>query len=259
MGHIRLKRLPASRKWTQVVSLLANGASVEEVAGASADAANGALQRARSDPVAAHSLWLLAQLPLAARQLDFAAAARRLDIQAGERPTLLELVGAFSDAIDRAAVGAAKRTDLGEMAHRAAAESLTAFIGSDLPALFGSTPEDVRLALGKLAAPDRFARMARDFFTRLTQQHLDYYLSRTLSEHVGPGKRIATIADHAAFNRALEQHCREASRIVESFAGGWFSKTNFKGGITPAKARDFLFVALGKIAAELRERRAVVA
>jgi hypothetical protein len=259
MGHIRLKRLPASRKWTQVVSLLANGASVQHVASASADAADGALQRARSDPVAAHSLWLLAQLPLAARQPDFVAAAQRLDIQAGERPTLLELVGAFSDAVDRVTAGAAKRTDLGEMARRAAAESLAALVGSDLPTLFGSTPEDVRLALGKLAAPDRFARLARDFFARLTYKHLDYYLSRTLSEHVGPGKRIAAIADHAAFNAALEQHCHEASRIVESFSGGWFSKTNFKGGITPARARDFVFVALGKIAAELNKRRAAAA
>ena len=110
--------------------------------------------------------------------------------------------------------------------------------------------------MGKLAAPDRFARLARDFFARLTQRHLDYYLSRTLSNHVGPGRQLATTADHSAFDAALEQHCREASRIVEAFAGGWFSKANYQGGITPAKARDFAFVALGKIAGELRRRQA---
>jgi hypothetical protein len=235
MGHVRLKRIPASRKWTQVVELLANGAPLAEVAGASAEAADSALEWARHDPVLAHSLWLLTQLPLAARAPDFGAATHALGVSIGSSPTLLELVAGLSDAIDRATAGARNRTDLGEMARKAAAESLAAIVGADLPALFGPTPQDLRLALGKLAAPDRFAKLARDFFARLTRHHLDYYLSRSLSEHVGPEKPIRTVADHAAFNAALEQHCREAARIVEAFAGGWFSRTIFTGGMCRAK------------------------
>jgi hypothetical protein len=120
---------------------------------------------------------------------------------------------------------------------------------------FSPTPEDTRLAISKLAAPDRFAQLARDFFARLTYRHLDYYLSRELSNFVGPAHRIKSADAHAAFNAALEQHCREVSRIVESFAGGWFSKTTFNGGITPEKAGHFIFVALRKIGEELRRRR----
>ena len=90
----------------------------------------------------------------------------------------------------------------------------------------------------------------------MAQQHLDYYLSRTLSQHVGPGQRLATPAEHSAFQAALDQHCREAARIVEAFAGGWFSKTNYQGGITREKASDFAFVALGKVSAELKKREA---
>jgi hypothetical protein len=130
------------------------------------------------------------------------------------------------------------------MAQHAAAESLAALAGSELPTLFGQTSADVRMAIGKLAAPDRFARLAREFFARLTQRYLDYYLSRTLSDQVGPGRRLPSADDHVAFGTALEQHCREASRIVEAFAGGWFSKANFEGRLTPETARSFLFVAL---------------
>ena len=75
------------------------------------------------------------------------------------------------------------------MARKAATEALVAVAGAELPRLFGPTTDDVRLALGRLAAPDRFARLARDFFARLTRHHLDYYLSRTLAHHVGPGQR----------------------------------------------------------------------
>jgi hypothetical protein len=128
--------------------------------------------------------------------------------------------------------------------------------GADLRGFFDPTPEEVRLAIAKLAAPERVARLAREFFARLTRHHLDYYLSRTLADQVGPGRRLPTIADQSAFSSALDQHCREASRIVENFAGGWFSKAIYEGGITPAKARNFAFVALGKISAELKHRQA---
>ena len=74
MGHIRLKHLPATRKWDGVVALIAGGADADDVARASADAAEQALQEARDDPAVGHSLWLLTQIPLAARAPNFAEA-----------------------------------------------------------------------------------------------------------------------------------------------------------------------------------------
>jgi hypothetical protein len=256
MGHIRLGRLPATKKWQQVVALLSEGASVEKIAGASAEAAETSLEHARNDPAVQQSFWLLTQIPIAARTPEFAKSLERLGLKVSASPSLFDVVGAFAEAVDRQSEESGGRTDLGEMAQHAAAESLTALVGSELPTLFGPTSADVRTAIGKLAAPDRFARLARDFFARLTQRHLDYYLSRTLSDHVGLGRSVVSADEHVTFNAALEQHCREASRIVEAFAGGWFSKANFEGNLTPEKARSFLFVALGKIGRELRKRRA---
>ena len=97
--------------------------------------------------------------------------------------------------------------------------------------------------------------LARDFFARLTRRHLEYYLSRELSNHVGPSSRFTSIADYSRFNAELDQHCREAARIVKEFAGGWFGKTNYEGGITPDKAAAFVSAALKKIGTELRKRR----
>ena len=50
MGHVRLKTLPRTRQWEQVIELLEDGASVEGIAAASADAADGALGAAVFDP-----------------------------------------------------------------------------------------------------------------------------------------------------------------------------------------------------------------
>ena len=256
MGHIRLGRLPATRHWQQVVALLSRDAPAERVAAASAEAAEVSLEHARRDTALHHSFWLLTQLPLAARSPNYSDSLRSLGFAVQGTPSLLEIISAFSATVDRHVDRNGGRTDLGELAQHAAAESLASAAGSELPSLFGPTPEDARVALGKLAAPDRFARLARDFFARLVRRHLDYYLSREASDHVGPGRGIGSIDAHTDFNAALEQHCREASRIIEAFAGGWYSKTNFEGGITPEKAGSFLFVALRKISRELQKRRA---
>ena len=50
MGHIRLGRLPATKRWRQVVSLLARGAPLERIAAASAEAAENSLAQANRDP-----------------------------------------------------------------------------------------------------------------------------------------------------------------------------------------------------------------
>ncbi len=256
MGHILLGTLPVTRKWREVVGLVSGGAPPDLIAGASASAAEAALRHARDDPALLHSFWLLTQLPLAARTPDFLESLQALGLRIDRDPSLLEIVGALTEAIDRQTESAGGRTDLGEMAQLAAADSLATVVGSNLPSLFGPSADDVQLELGKFAARDRFAVLARDFFARLTERYLDYYLSRELSNHIGSTRRFISSDAHADFNDALSQYCREASRIVEAFAGGWYSKTNFEGGITPEKAGAFVFVALRKVRQELRKRSA---
>ena len=255
MGHIRLGRLPRTRKWRQVVELLDQDASVGRVAGAAAAAAESALHSAHDDPAFTRSFWLLTQIPLAARSADFAGELVKLGLQTGTKPTLLVVTLAVTRAIDDHVAQLGGRTDLGEMAQLAVVESLATVASRDLPSLFEPTPSDVKLALARLAAPDRFAALARDFFARLTRRHLDYYLSRELSKHVGPDRKLSSTDAHTAFNSALELHAREASRIVEAFAGGWYSKARFEGRLTPETARRFAWYAFRKIQHELKRRQ----
>jgi hypothetical protein len=255
MGHKRLGTLPRTKNWQQVVDSFAGGGSVGEIAAASSVAAEGALHRALDDPALIQSFWLLTQLPLAARRSDFTQRLGELGLAVGANPQLFEIIGAFSGAIDAYSRAVAQRSDLGEMSQLAATESLSVTVGRSLPGLFGSTSADVQRAIGRLATTKQFGDLARDFFARLTRRHLEYYLSRELSNHVGPNGRLASIADHSAFNTELDQHCREVATIVRGFSGDWFSKANHEGGITRNQAADFIALALKKISGELRRRR----
>jgi hypothetical protein len=255
MGHIRLARLPVTKRWDQVVELLRVGGSIGQLAAATARAAETELQSAKGDKALAYTVWLLTQLPRAARSQHFRERLSELGFEANSERSVLALVASFSLAVDRNIAGQGIRTDLGELARQAAAESLSSFVGSATQSLFGSSADDVQRELGRLATKDRFAQLARDFFARLTQKTLEYYISRELPNHVGPGKSFQTIDRTIDFRVALDRHCREAAQIIEEFAGGWYSKSNFQGTLNPATAQSFADYALKKMRDELRRRR----
>jgi len=83
---------------------------------------------------------------------------------------------------------------------------------------------------------------------------ISYYLSRTLGEHVGWGRRFQSLRAHMAFNRAVETHCREVSAIVEVYSGDWFSSHQARAPITPESVRTFLHGAFEKLGLELGVR-----
>jgi hypothetical protein len=254
MGHIRLGSLPRTRKWQQVVGLIQGGARVAQVAVATIAAAEKALGRAADDPGVVETVWLLTQLPLAARAGDFPAALRDCGLPVSDSPGLMEVVGALSDALDAQMPNGVGRTDLGEMAQMAAAEVLTEVIGARTRGLFGTSPADVQKALADLATVKQFGTVARGFFARFTNKCLGYFLSRVLADQVGEGRRFATLAQQAEFSKALKSHCNEAAVIVERFSGEWFSKANWvEGGISRKAAAAFTAVAMRKLVEELTQ------
>jgi hypothetical protein len=180
-----------------------------------------------------------------------------LGFDAGAEQSVLRLVAGFSSAVDRNVVGRTGRTDLGELARQAAVESLSSLVGVGARSLFDSTASELQVELGRFATRNGFAHLAHDFFARLTQKTLEYYIGRELPNHVGPGNPISSLHRQIEFRGALEKHCREAALIVEQFAGGWYSKSNFKRTLTPDSAQAFADYALKKMRDELRARRAV--
>lgn len=254
MGHVRLKKLPKSLWWDQVVELLDDGGSVEELARATFLAMDRALAAATKDPALTQTLLLLAALPGAARQSDYVGALRDLGISAGAEPTLLDTLAGFERAVDREARRAGGRTDLGEMALLAAASSLTTVLTPELPALFGTTSRDLQAALAKLDTPDRFARLSRTFFADVMQRSLEYYLSRAYARHTGPGEMFASIGDQDAFRSGLSEHCFQTALIVEQYSAEWYSKSKFGGGFSAEAVSKFTRTSLDKLRKELNQR-----
>jgi hypothetical protein len=255
MGHIRLGKLPRTRKWSQVVGLIEGGAGAAQIANATIHAAEAGLAFAAKDGGVVETIWLLTQLPLAARSDEFAEALHNCGLSVSDSPGLMEIVGAVTDAIDAKMPNCKGRTDLGEMAQMAAAETLTEVIGARTNSLFGTTSEDVQQAFANLATNKQFSIFAKDFFARFTNKCMSYFLSRATSQQLGEGQRFTTLSQQAEFTSALETHCREAARIVEEFSGGWFSSKNWetRGNISREDIAAFTGYAMKKLTDELKQ------
>jgi len=256
MGHIHLGTLPRSKPWNEVVSLLSLGADVEDIAAASARAAEAALLKASSDALFVEAVRLLINIPLAARKADFGDALRALDLDVRGSPGLMDVFAALSKHLDGLACSLPGRSDFSEIASRALIKTLTDCVGRELPSLFGPTDDDVRLAFKKFSGGPALSVLCQEFFGAVVTSSLSYWLDRTLADHIGEGKRFNRINDRSAFDGALDQHVIEATRIIKEFSGGWVGKTAHPAGkIGQTDALRFGHVCLKKVVEELRVKR----
>ncbi len=254
MGHIRGHSPPDTRKWLPVVEAVADGADVAAVAGATLAAAEKGLEQAKGDAGLAHAVWLLAHVALAARTDDFQAALAAKGVEVPTGATVVDIVAGLSDAMDRQLRATRGRTDIGEMAQLAAAESIAELVGRESASLFGPSPETVQAAFRRFSSKDGFGDLAHSFFSRFVERYLGYHLSRELSRHVGENQRFRDPDAHSEFLDRLQSHSRQVALILKDFSPGWYSKSKFETGISERSARGFSAYALTKIRDEIKRR-----
>jgi hypothetical protein len=132
---------------------------------------------------------------------------------------------------------------------------LVEHISPKLPSLFAPEPSDIQAALASLGKKREFGELSCTFFAKLTNDSMNYFLSKTLATHLGEGQRFATMNEMGQFEKALNTHCREASLVVEQFSADWFSKHEYEEGgeISRESSNDFASYALKKMKDKLKE------
>lgn len=255
MGHIRLGRLAKTRKWLEVVELLDEAPrDVVGIAAAIASAAEGRLARLGADSSLTYCFWLLTRIALASRAGDFPAELRRLGIEADPSTSSVAFISQVADRVRSEASLETASGHITEIASLALRRALTETVGQQGPSLFGSSVEDLQQAFRSLSTQRQFGALSKQFFGDFLARVLRGAIDRELSQHVGVGHPIGNIDSAADFSRALDTYARQSARIVEDFAGGWYSKHNWesKGEISRADAGRFVTVAVRKLRQELQ-------
>lgn len=256
MGHIRLGQLPRSRKWRDVVELIAAGADVPQVANATIKAADSAFSFVNDDTGYNQAVWLMTQLGLAAGQEKPLEYLRSNGINIPDNTSLPGVAAALTEALDSHSAANGGHSDLGELAQRALVDAVIQRMEPKLAqkSLFNLQADDTRQALAELRKPNEFGKLSREFYSRLTNECMNYFLSQTLATNLGAGQRFPTMNQMAQFEQALSTHCREASAIVEQFSGEWYSKHRYEeqGSISRESVKGFASWALKKMKDELK-------
>ncbi|MBC8392625.1 MAG: hypothetical protein H8E17_08690 [Deltaproteobacteria bacterium] len=256
MGHTRINLLH-SRKWRQVVELIAGGADVEQVANATLNSAEDAFQyvKINEDVGFNQAAWIMVQLGIAAKSDDPVRHLQNQGIHIPQQTSLPGIISAISDAMDTHLDQHGKRSDLSEIAQRALIGAVTDRMRPKLEnRLFAVSSDDVKDVLGEFHKQKEFSKLSRHFFEKLTNECMDYFLSQTLSSQVGEGQRFASMNEKAQFDDALSTHCLEASKVIEDYSGGWFSKHIYEeeGDISRESVKGFASYGMKKMTEVLK-------
>lgn len=258
MGHVRLGRLPATRKWKDVVKLL-GGAEVEisSLAEAVERACDRSLADAVKDPAFVEALWLFLKIPQAARADNFAGELGKLGLEVPNDPTLTDVLVAIDGALEDVRLQKDKAlSDFGLIAKNAAISALRSLINDRSPSLWAPTQEDERTTLATFASTEHFGELTQRFFTKLLAGHLQYFLDRAIPEQIGPGGAIQSVTDTRTLDETISQHCSETTVIMRAFARDWLGKNRFHQNreLSRLDATGFAAHAFTKIRSELSRR-----
>lgn len=254
MGHVRLGRLPKTRRWSQVVDLLESDIdNLPKLSSATLKAAEVQMRRLGADPVVGYCFWLLTRVTWFARSEDFASRLSEIGVDPRTASSAFTFI---SQLTDHARSQAAQHTETGvfsEIASLSLRQALAETIAEHSNTLFGTGLEEIQSACRTYSSQKQFGILAKHFFTHFLSRSLQYFLNKELSNHVGPEHGLDSIQSVKEFNDALTSYSRQSARIIEDFAAGWYSKHNWeaRGEIPEEDARKFVAIALRKLRMEL--------
>ena len=254
MGHERVGALPHTKRWRDVVALLAESSgSRDDVA----DIANAILQNVRTQFRKIHSddgvvaafqflVTLAKSTSLEGPGED--SSSPRIDLEGS--PSTLRLIGQLRSWVE-AQEGSREYADIAAKAS-ADAISLWSAQQSMQTSLF-TDPGDPRKIWQRADNGAGFCEVSRLFFSKFTERYLNYFLEREASASmasVSERDRLASqLRDHID---GVSKFAFETSRITQSFAAGWFNNHARDRYPSRDESRGFLNVAFGKMREELR-------
>ncbi len=252
MGHIRLGRLPKTKKWEQVIYHLAESSSgVEVIADKVIDASQLGIDTLKSDKGLILSYWILSYLLWQAKGSDFFDSLSRIGIRKPEDSSALSLISNISEYLSNEITELKERTIYSELSQQAFRETLTYIISSSSSSLFQTTYEETILKFKQFSTGRNFAIISRIFFSSILRRYLQFFISKESSNHISTSSQFESVYDLVDFNTDLNNYCYQTCKIIEDFAGGWFSKKSWEGKISQEDVEGFIYVAIKKIQKEI--------
>ena len=253
MGHVRIGFLPRTPQWNKIVDQLslfdADSSIISKIANDTLSAIKQKYETMPSDDSVIKAISFLANLSLSAKKEDQIAFLKSQGFTIDDNFSTFSIISSVQSLV-------ATNTGSLEVNKIAKDSVMQAIINyqekhqDNQVDLFGNTSENPLRSAGNGAA---FCELARSFFATFTDKHIKYYIERVAASSIGNcGKLDNFITALSNQSLAIADHAFDISKIMQSFAAGWFNKhvNNFLP--SDKEITDFLRISFGKMREEFR-------
>ena len=151
------------------------------MANATIRAADSAFSFVNNDSGYNQAVWLMTQLGLAAGEKDPLKYLRSQGIDIPDNTSLPGVAAAITQALDNHSESNGGHSALGELSQRALVDAVIQCMEPKLRQqyLFNMQADDTERALADFRKPREFGQLSRAFYSRLTNESINYFLIQT--------------------------------------------------------------------------------
>ena len=253
MGHVRTGFLPKTAQWNAIIEKLSlfdgDTSVVPKIASDTLTAIRNIYKTMPFDESVIKAIRYLANLALSAKQADQIAFLNSHGYLVDSSLSLFSLVTSAQRLIS---------TENGSLEiNKIAKDSVMQAIityqekhQSNQLDLFGNEPQTPLRQIGNGAA---FCELARTFFAIFTERQIKYYIEREAARAINNfGELERFTAALSEQSNAIADHAFETSKIMQSFAAGWFNNHSSTSSPSDKEVQDFLRKSFEKMREEFR-------
>jgi hypothetical protein len=253
MGHVRMGFLPRTKQWNAIVqqlSLFGGDASVvPKITDAALSAIKKTYQAMPFDESVIKAISYLANLAFSAKQEDQIAYLNSHGYFVDNNLSIFSLVA----SAQRYITTENESLEINKIAKDAAMQAVIFYHEKHQDYqlnLFGDERLNPLCSIGNGAA---FCELARSFFAIFTDRQIKYYVERAAASTIDNyGELEKFTSALSAHTSAIADHAFETSKIMQSFAAGWFNKHAVASPPSDEDVIAFLRTSFGKMREEFR-------
>jgi hypothetical protein len=253
MGHVRIGFLPKTAKWNAIVqqlSLFGGDASVvPEIANNTLTAIQKTYKAIPYDESVIKAISYLVNLAFSAKQSDQIAYLKSQGYIVDKDLSTFSLIA----SAQRLIITENGSLEINKIAKDAAMQAVISYHEkhhTNQLDLFGNDSQNPLRSIGSGAA---FCELARSFFASFTDKQIKYYVERAAASAInnyGDLDRFTSALSEQSY--LISDHAFETSKLVQSFAAGWFNNHADTSLPSDNEVTDFLRHSFGKMREEFR-------
>lgn len=253
MGHERIGFLPKTKQWNAIVQQLSEYEGDMEAVVKIADDTLKCIRKTYEympfDESVTKAIKFLALISFSAKQIDQVSFLKENGCAIDNKLSLFSLVNCAKNYIDTENGS----LETNKIAKDSVLQAITTYQGdhsSQQLSLFGDQSNSVWKETGTGAA---FCELARSFFAAFTDRQIKYYIERSAASEIDNYAALQAFSTGISKQSdAISHHAFETSKIMQSFAAGWFNKHAVDSVPLDNKITDFLRTSFGKMREEFR-------